>query len=233
MATTLMRREEICPLSRISAKVACPSCRLSAGPHHACLGRHHGHVDGWLAHYRSYSIDGLYLNAGWCYGGFKATPAAGWCFSHQSQKMATHDCKALPRSFHGYVIDERAWRLTCIEFWPCIPCPCCGDRDLREFTYLGDASLQRRIGDTGCRRAIFCSTCISAITRPDFTELWYHGAGCHSWLVVCRNALTHEIQSAFRLRTTDHFGTAGRFVMHGLVVPGAGPDQQFRLRMVD
>ena len=27
-------------------------------------------------------IDGLYLNAGWCYGGFKATPASGWCFAH-------------------------------------------------------------------------------------------------------------------------------------------------------
>ena len=28
------------------------------------------------------AIDGLYLNAGWCYGGFKATPASGWCFAH-------------------------------------------------------------------------------------------------------------------------------------------------------
>ena len=27
-------------------------------------------------------IDGLYLNAGWCYGGFKATPGSGWCFAH-------------------------------------------------------------------------------------------------------------------------------------------------------
>jgi sarcosine oxidase subunit beta len=27
-------------------------------------------------------LDGLYLNAGWCYGGFKATPASGWCFAH-------------------------------------------------------------------------------------------------------------------------------------------------------
>ena len=27
-------------------------------------------------------IDGLYLNCGWCYGGFKATPASGWCFAH-------------------------------------------------------------------------------------------------------------------------------------------------------
>src|ERR1700678_112030 len=24
------------------------------------------------------SLEGLYLNAGWCYGGFKATPASGW-----------------------------------------------------------------------------------------------------------------------------------------------------------
>ena len=27
-------------------------------------------------------IDGLYLNGGWNYGGFKATPASGWCFAH-------------------------------------------------------------------------------------------------------------------------------------------------------
>ena len=24
-------------------------------------------------------------------------------------------------------------------------------------------------------------------------ELWYHGGGCHSWLVVTRNTRTHEI----------------------------------------
>ena len=28
------------------------------------------------------AIGGLYINAGWCYGGFKATPASGWCFAH-------------------------------------------------------------------------------------------------------------------------------------------------------
>jgi sarcosine oxidase subunit beta len=27
-------------------------------------------------------VGGLYLNTGWCYGGFKATPASGWCFAH-------------------------------------------------------------------------------------------------------------------------------------------------------
>jgi glycine/D-amino acid oxidase-like deaminating enzyme len=27
-------------------------------------------------------IDGLYINAGWCYGGFKAVPGSGSVFSH-------------------------------------------------------------------------------------------------------------------------------------------------------
>jgi len=27
-------------------------------------------------------LQGLYLNGGWCYQGFKATPASGWCFAH-------------------------------------------------------------------------------------------------------------------------------------------------------
>ena len=27
-------------------------------------------------------VPGVYLNAGWCYGGFKATPASGFCFAH-------------------------------------------------------------------------------------------------------------------------------------------------------
>ena len=27
-------------------------------------------------------VGGLFFNGGWCYGGFKATPASGWCFAH-------------------------------------------------------------------------------------------------------------------------------------------------------
>ncbi|QQA43782.1 sarcosine oxidase subunit beta family protein [Pelagovum pacificum] len=27
-------------------------------------------------------IDGLYIDCGWCYGGFKAVPASGFCFAH-------------------------------------------------------------------------------------------------------------------------------------------------------
>jgi sarcosine oxidase subunit beta len=55
-------------------------------------------------------VDGLYLNAGWCYGGFKATPASGWCFAHliardQPHRVAT--AYRLDRFETGHVIDEK------------------------------------------------------------------------------------------------------------------------------
>jgi methylglutamate dehydrogenase subunit A len=55
-------------------------------------------------------IEGLYLNCGWCYGGFKATPASGWCFAHTIAKDELHKLNAafrLDRFKRGYVIDEK------------------------------------------------------------------------------------------------------------------------------
>ncbi len=55
-------------------------------------------------------VDGLYLNAGWCYGGFKATPAAGWCFAHLLATDRPHETAAayrLDRFATGHVIDEK------------------------------------------------------------------------------------------------------------------------------
>ena len=55
-------------------------------------------------------VDGLYLNAGWCYGGFKATPASGWCFAHLLAKDETHPDAAafrLDRFAAGAIVDEK------------------------------------------------------------------------------------------------------------------------------
>ena len=55
-------------------------------------------------------IDGLYINGGWCYGGFKATPASGWCFAHTIANDAPHELNAaftLDRFQRGYQIDEK------------------------------------------------------------------------------------------------------------------------------
>jgi heterotetrameric sarcosine oxidase beta subunit len=55
-------------------------------------------------------VTGLYLNAGWCYGGFKATPAAGWCLAHLVARDEPHPLAAayrLDRFATGRLIDER------------------------------------------------------------------------------------------------------------------------------
>ena len=55
-------------------------------------------------------IEGLYLNAGWCYGGFKATPASGWCFAHLLARDQAHPLAAayrLDRFESGHLIDEK------------------------------------------------------------------------------------------------------------------------------
>ncbi|HUZ65047.1 MAG TPA: sarcosine oxidase subunit beta family protein [Acetobacteraceae bacterium] len=55
-------------------------------------------------------IDGLFLNAGWCYGGFKATPASGWCYAWTIAHGAPHALNAayrLDRFATGHLIDER------------------------------------------------------------------------------------------------------------------------------
>ena len=55
-------------------------------------------------------LDNLYLNAGWNYGGFKASPGSGWYFAdliandRPHSDIANHDLKRFER---GHSIDER------------------------------------------------------------------------------------------------------------------------------
>ncbi|MDZ7713421.1 MAG: sarcosine oxidase subunit beta family protein [Rhodovibrio sp.] len=54
-------------------------------------------------------VPGLYLNGGWCYGGFKATPGSGWCFAHTIARDEPHPISAelrLDRFMTGHELDE-------------------------------------------------------------------------------------------------------------------------------
>lgn len=56
------------------------------------------------------NIDGLYFNGGWCYGGFKATPASGYAFAHLLATDTPHTTATafrMDRFARGYVIDEK------------------------------------------------------------------------------------------------------------------------------
>ena len=55
-------------------------------------------------------IEGLYFNGGWCYGGFKATPASGYCYAHLLATDTPHENASqmrLDRFIRGNMIDEK------------------------------------------------------------------------------------------------------------------------------
>ena len=55
-------------------------------------------------------IDGLYFNGGWCYGGFKATPASGFAYAHLLSTDRPHETAQhyrLDRFRRGAPIDEK------------------------------------------------------------------------------------------------------------------------------
>jgi methylglutamate dehydrogenase subunit A len=55
-------------------------------------------------------VQGLYINGGWCYGGFKAIPGSGWCFAHTVAKDAPHELNAamaIERFRDGAMVDEK------------------------------------------------------------------------------------------------------------------------------
>jgi methylglutamate dehydrogenase subunit A len=56
-------------------------------------------------------VDGLFFNGGWCYGGFKATPASGSCFAHLIATGEPHPVARklrMDRFETGRVLDEEA-----------------------------------------------------------------------------------------------------------------------------
>ncbi|TIU89753.1 MAG: sarcosine oxidase subunit beta family protein [Mesorhizobium sp.] len=55
-------------------------------------------------------VKGLYVNCGWGTGGFKATPASGWCFAYTIAKDEPHEFNApftLDRFYRGLIIDDK------------------------------------------------------------------------------------------------------------------------------
>ncbi|MGH8319051.1 MAG: sarcosine oxidase subunit delta [Steroidobacteraceae bacterium] len=75
-----------------------------------------------------------------------------------------------------------------------IECPFCGERDISEFTYLGDAGCRHPPPDSeGLAERFYEAVYLRDNPVGPHQELWYHAGGCHSWLRVTRNTRTHEI----------------------------------------
>lgn len=73
-----------------------------------------------------------------------------------------------------------------------IECPFCGDRDVHEFSYLGDATAARPALEAGLEAWVDYVYLRDNPAGPH-REYWYHTAGCRSWLMVTRDTHSHEI----------------------------------------
>ena len=74
-----------------------------------------------------------------------------------------------------------------------IKCPLCGDRDSREYTYMGHETYLDRPGDEGWSADWDDYPHLRDNPAGVTRDLWYHGAGCTSWLLVERDTVTHDI----------------------------------------
>ena len=77
-----------------------------------------------------------------------------------------------------------------------IPCPICGARDRREFTYMGHAGMLARPAPDAGEAAWDDYLHLRDNPAGQTRDLWYHEAGCTAWLIVTRNTVTHEVTGA-------------------------------------
>ena len=75
-----------------------------------------------------------------------------------------------------------------------IRCPWCGDRDMVEFTYGGDAINKRPADSPDTEEAQWFDYVYGRDDpRGPHLEYWHHVNGCRQWIKVKRDTITHEI----------------------------------------
>ena len=89
-----------------------------------------------------------------------------------------------------------------------IKCPWCGVRNEDEFSYGGDATVERPADD-----ASQDDWYDYVYTRDNpagrHREYWHHANGCRAWIVLERDTLTHEIFSIEPASPNLPFGLQG------------------------
>jgi len=71
-------------------------------------------------------------------------------------------------------------------------CPFCGNRSIEEFSYFGDATLQRPTAEAD-PSAWVNYVYLRKNPAGAHSELWYHAAACRQIIKIDRDTRTHEI----------------------------------------
>ncbi len=81
-----------------------------------------------------------------------------------------------------------------------IPCPWCGARDETEFSYGGEAHIERPLepaamSDDQWADYLFLRT----NPKGRHLERWVHSQGCRRWFNVERHTVSHEITAVYAM----------------------------------
>ena len=81
-----------------------------------------------------------------------------------------------------------------------IPCPFCGERDMSEFAYGGEAHMSRpknpeALSDAEWAEYVF----LRSNPKGVLAERWHHAAGCRRWFNMLRNTATDQILAVYRV----------------------------------
>ncbi len=75
-----------------------------------------------------------------------------------------------------------------------IPCPWCGERNMVEFTYGGDAGRPHPgLSEKTTAAEYFAYVYLRRNPCGPHLEYWHHVNGCRQWIKVQRDTLSHEV----------------------------------------
>ena len=79
-----------------------------------------------------------------------------------------------------------------------IRCPNCGERDLSEFSYGGEAHIARPTEPNGMSDAEWADyVFLRSNPKGVLAERWNHQAGCRRWFNMLRNTATDDILAVY------------------------------------
>ncbi|MGQ7792865.1 sarcosine oxidase subunit delta [Faunimonas sp. B44] len=81
-----------------------------------------------------------------------------------------------------------------------IRCPYCGERDLSDFAYGGEAHIARPSEPEGLSDAEWAGyVFMRSNPKGVLAERWNHQAGCRRWFNMLRNTATDDILAVYRV----------------------------------
>jgi heterotetrameric sarcosine oxidase delta subunit len=96
--------------------------------------------------------------------------------------------------------DDGDWWLLEERVMLLIRCPFCGERDISDFAYGGEAHVARpRDGETMSDGEWADYLFLRTNPKGIFAERWNHQAGCRRWFNVVRNTATDAILAVYKV----------------------------------